>query len=747
MEQTHALQGRDLQILVENIPGGVFSCRYDEPLTLLQANDGFLSMLGYTREDLHERFHDSFWNMIDPRDRTATLAEVRAQMALGPDKEIEYRMVCRDGRVIWVLDKGHLVQDAAGPYFCCVLVDVTRSKELETKLRLSLERHQIILDQTTDILFEWDLTADTFEFSSNWEKKFGSVPVTRNVSLYLNQAPHVCRDDQAVFASLLERIRRGERYAEAELRFLDTAGEDLWCRVRMTGQTDESGRTVRAVGVILDIDAEKRRAQHLIERAQQDALTKLYNKGACQELVSAVLREAPPDSCSGLLLIDLDNFKQANDTRGHLFGDALLIEVAHTLQSQFRSRDIVARVGGDEFLVFLPRIPEPGLALRKAQQVLAAIHGLAAREQVYTDLSCSIGIALSPVCGTAYQQLFQRADEALYRAKSLGKNQACLFDPAWVPAASAMPRSAVTARIDSDEVPAAVNGQLMEQVFRMLYHAADLDAAVNSILALAGAQFDVSRAYIFENDEDGRCCSNTFEWCGEGIEPQLENLQHLSYRDDLGGCYQENFNEEGVFYCRDVATLNAHQYAILKPQGIKSVLQCAIHEDGAFQGFVGFDECRVNRFRTQDHVDTLTFIAELLSTFLLKHRAQQRAVENARTMESLLDGQAAWIYAVRPGTFELLYLNRSTRQLVPTAERGVPCYSAFFQRNSPCEFCPVQQLEAGGTQRAYQIYNPFFKVWTSTDASRIRWHGAEAYLLACHDITALKGGAPQEGTV
>lgn len=745
MKQTHALQGRDLQLLVENIPGGVFSCRYDEPLTLLQVNDGFLSMLGYTLEDLHERFHDSFWNMIDPRDRTATLAEVQAQMALGPDKEIEYRMVCHDGRVIWVLDNGHLVQDEAGPYFCCVLVDVTRSKELEAKLRLSLDRHQIILDQTTDILFEWDLTADTFEFSSNWEKKFGSPPMTRNVSLYLDHAPHVCQDDQPVFAGLMERIRRGERYAEAELRFLDAAGEERWCRVRMTGQTDESGRTVRAVGVILDIDAEKRQAQHLIERAQQDALTKLYNKGACLELVSAALREAPQDSCSGLLLIDLDNFKQANDTRGHLFGDALLMEVARTLQSQFRTRDIVARVGGDEFLVFLSCIPAPDLAMRKAQQVLRAIHELAAREQLYADLSCSIGIALSPVCGTAYQQLFQRADEALYRAKGLGKNQACLFDPAWPATPTALPRSAVTARIDSDELPSSLEGRLVEQVFRMLYHAADLDAAVNSILALAGAQFDVSRAYIFEDDEDGLRCSNTFEWCGEGIDPQLENLQHLSYADDLGGCYQENFNEEGVFYCRDVATLNKQQYAILKPQGIKSVLQCAIYEDGAFRGFVGFDECRVNRFWTQEQVEALTFIAELLSTFLLKHRAQQRAVEAARSMESLLDGQAAWIYAVRPGTFELLYLNRSTRELAPTAALGVPCYSAFFQRTSPCEFCPVQQLKAGGTQRTYQIYNPFFRVWTSTDASRIRWHGADAYLLACHDITALKGGAPENG--
>ncbi|MCA5964085.1 PAS domain-containing protein [Blautia sp. RD014234] len=131
----------------------MFSCRFDERLTLLQMNKGFLSMLGYTRQEISDKFRNSFWEMIDYRDRLRTLEEVQRQISLGPDKELEYRMTRGDGRTIWVLDKGHLVRDEEGAgYFCCVLVDVTRSKELEEKLRISLERHQIIMDQTTDIL-------------------------------------------------------------------------------------------------------------------------------------------------------------------------------------------------------------------------------------------------------------------------------------------------------------------------------------------------------------------------------------------------------------------------------------------------------------------------------------------------------------------------------------------------------------------------------------------------------------------
>ena len=77
--------------------------------------------------------------------------------------------------------------------------------------------------------------------------------------------------------------------------------------------------------------------------------------------------------------------------------------------------------------------------------------------------------------------------------------------------------------------------------------------AVQSILELIGLRYDVSRAYIFEESEDHSYCRNTFEWCNEGIEPQIQSLQHVVYADI--GDYHENFDENGVFYCPDISTL------------------------------------------------------------------------------------------------------------------------------------------------------------------------------------------------
>ena len=733
--------GDDLQILSDNIPGGMFSCRFDEKLTLLQMNKGFLSMLGYTQQDIEEKFQNSFWEMIEQRDRAVTLAEVQRQMALGPDKELEYRMTCKDGRTIWVLDKGHLLHDEEdNQYFCCVLVDVTRSKELEEKLRLSLERHQIIMDQTTDILFEWDIQADTMIFSGNWEKKFGCPPVTQNVSRLFWRAPYILPEDQPLFTKLLSRIRGGEHYAEEEIRIINGKQDAVWCRIRITGLTDKTGQAVRAVGAILDIDAEKKKAQNLMERAQRDVLTKLYNKGSSQEYIQAVLANNVPGKMAALMIIDLDNFKHMNDTMGHLFGDALLSEVAHSIQKQFRSEDIVGRVGGDEFLVFLGQIPNAALAEQKADQVMKAIGEMAVQELTEVELSCSIGIAIYPECGQTYHELFQRADQALYRAKNQGKGRYCIADAKLLSEEfPVQPCSAANTRIDSyEETESNVELRLFEYVFRILYKSSNLDTAVNAILEVVGRQFDVSRVYIFEDEEDTDYCTNTYEWCNEGVRPEIGNLQHVLYANDLEGGYQSNFNESGVFYCRDIDVLTPQQREILDPQGIKSMLQCAIYDKGQYKGFVGFDECRMNRYWTQEQVNTLVFIAEILSTFLLKLRAQDKAIQNAASLEAILDNQSSWVYVVRPETREMLYINRKTREWVPEAKPGNTCHKAFFHRDMPCDFCPIKDMDSEHPRCVRQVYNPFLQVWTSADACYIEWKGEQVALLTCHDITDLK---------
>ena len=716
---TRELEARsqDLQQLTENIPGGIFRCLYDEKLTILQVNDGFLSMFGYTRAEIRERFDDSFMAIIDPRDRSSTLLEVKRQLRQKSTKQIEYRATRSDGSTIWILDKGQLIKSESGPdSFYCILIDDTAGKEAQENLRLSLERHEIIMDQTTDIIFEWDIQKDTFIFSHNWQKKFGYEPMTENISTGTIAHSHILASDIPAFTGILEDIRQGSPYVETEVRIKKANALYIWCRIRITAQYDENCEPFKAVGVIVDIDSEKRHSQELMQKAERDTLTKLYNKGTTESIIEKHLSRCPENSLCALLIIDIDDFKNVNDTRGHLFGDAFLMEIAGKIQTLFRSGDVVGRIGGDEFIAFIRDIPDIQVATQKAQQVIENFHSLDVFNEDDAETSCSIGIACYPDHARDFHELYKRADYALYQAKRQGKNQYVIFDRelevmALKNAAMGV-YSAVNERIDSDsEVSSqAVNSQLVEYVFRILYKSIDLESAVHSILEIVGRQFDVSRVYIFENSEDDTHCANTFEWCNDGVAPEIQNLSHVSYATDLGGSYLDNFDENGIFYCRDIASLPKAQFEVLAPQGIKSMLQCAI----------------------------LSFISEILSTFLLKKRAQDRVEQSAAAMKTVLDNQNSWIYVIEPGTCRLLYINQKTKDLVPSSEVGMYCYEAFFDRTEPCARCPARSVGSASKNCTMEIYNPMLRVWSSADASLITWKNRPACLLSCHDITRYK---------
>ena len=719
---------------------GILQCRNDQQFTITYMNEGFVTLFGYGKEEIQEKFQNSYFQMIDSDDRQSLLRQFHDQLNNGNSVELEYRVKHKNGQVLWLLEKSQTYQGEDGcEYLNCVLIDITQTKQEQEQLRLTMERHQIIMDQTNDIIFEWDIAEDTISYSSNWFNKFGYLPIAEQIATKIPQASHILPEDIQSFVKLMQDVVSGLPYGEAELRIANSDGRYIWCRIRATTQFDDSGRPVKAVGVILDIDSEKRRAQDLIEKADRDNLTHLYNKDAARRRIEHFLKQREASETAAMMIIDLDNFKLVNDSHGHMFGDAVLVEVSRQLQKLFRSRDVVARIGGDEFMVFVTNLPNREILEEQAGKVITVFQNILEDNLQDCMLSCSMGIACCPEDGTNYQDLFQQCDQALYRAKAQGKNQFVLFNKSTMSKTfglNTLQMAMLRTQIDSDDLSDYETNGIVQQAFKELYEAGDVVLAVNSILEMVGKKYHTSRAYIFEDAEDGRSCSNTFEWCAEGIEPQIDSLQNIKYVE-LGDDYHGNFDENGIFYCADVTSLPKEQYVILAPQGVQSVLQCAIRDDGKFKGFVGFDDCKSKRMWTQSQINALTFVSELLSTFLLKKRAQDRAETMARDLEMVLDNQNSWIYVIDPDTYLLRYINAKTREIAPDSQIGMPCYQAFFDRRQPCDQCPARNIREKVNQ-TMEVYNPVLKVWTIADASFIHWGQQDACLLSCHDITPYK---------
>ena len=719
---------------VHALSDAVYTCRNDRDFTLLEVGGGVHDLAGYSIGEIRNVLGGRMIDLVHPDDREMVRAEFHEQLKRGTDAKMEIRLLRKDGTVQWVLNKSRLLLDERGEECLhSAITDITGIKRTNEDLLDKLERYEIILAQTENVLFEWDAVKDQIALSDTWEKIFGFAPIREGLRTYLTGGTHFHPDDLPLLFDGISNIENGSHYEMVEVRIATAKGRYLWCRIRATALRDKKGDLQKISGIIINIDAEKQAEQVLQDRAEKDSLTKLLNKHAGRKQAEEYFARFPDGVASAMMIIDLDNFKQVNDQYGHLFGDAVLTKVAREIKKLFRNQDILSRIGGDEFLVLMRGVSDRVLVENRCQQLLNILQSIFQDQKNKMPLSCSIGVALSPQHGKTYYELFNRADQALYWAKARGKNTYTVYDEEIEKNQFHQGMiSAVNNRIDSDEEPGLADDNLVRYAFQRLYASKNVQKSVNDILELVGRKMNVSRVYVFENSDDNRFCNNTFEWCNEGIQPEIQNLQGISYEEDIAG-YVDMYNEQGIFYCPDINELPENIYNIVAPQGIRSLLHCAIRDGGVFRGYIGFDECVELRYWTKEQIQTLTYFSEMLSLFLLKQRKHEKSLLYVEELQSILDNQNAWIYIIDPDTCQLKYLNAKTRELAPDVVPGMCCYKALKGMSERCPGCPSlgirQKKNASAT-----LYNDQFDLNVLAEATLIQWGGGESCLLTCREL-------------
>ncbi len=296
-------------------------------------------------------------------------------------------------------------------------------KEEKDRLAWLEERYRIIARESEDVIFEISLKDKWVEANENFRKLFGYNVVKWNKE-YSGQ---IHPDDIGKFESLYRDLKAGKRTMKDDLRLKRADGSYIWCRVLIAVLLDSAGKPTRLLGKLTNIDTQKREADWLLQKAQQDSLTNLYNNETTKYMVNRYLASEGADGIHGLILIDVDDFKSINDTRGHLFGDSVLTAAAGRLKSLFRSTDILGRIGGDEFMVFLKNVSDKLQLEAQARTILEAFRISGDSEN---GITCSIGAALYSEDGKTVDELFKHADIALYRSKRIGKNRYSVYDPA-----------------------------------------------------------------------------------------------------------------------------------------------------------------------------------------------------------------------------------------------------------------------------------------------------------------------------
>lgn len=291
------------------------------------------------------------------------------------------------------------------------------------ELRASEKRFRIISEQTHDILYEFDLESNQLYVSPIFKKKFGYELTYNNIKNCLSLHP----EDSDKFKNMIKRVYNKSNYGVCEVRLRHLNGKYIWCSLHNTIVMKNEKKVAKMIGKIVDIDKRKKDIENLTELSKRDPLTKVYNKVTIQEMIDDYFKCEGKNSRHAFIFIDIDNFKAINDNLGHSFGDSVLAELSAALKEIYAGNNFIGRIGGDEFVALLKDIDSTDIVTEKAEEICTLLRNTYTGENNDYSISASIGITLYPDDGLDYYELYTKADEALYEAKSAGKNQYIIY--------------------------------------------------------------------------------------------------------------------------------------------------------------------------------------------------------------------------------------------------------------------------------------------------------------------------------
>ncbi|WP_075179258.1 sensor domain-containing protein [Neptunomonas phycophila] len=231
------------------------------------------------------------------------------------------------------------------------------------------------------------------------------------------------------YQDMWRTIQSGEDW-HGEMRNRTKSGQPYWTTLSISPILDESNVITHYIGVSEDISKQKDTQAQIEQLAFYDPLTLLGNRRLFREQLESEIKKLKRNNTSlALFYLDLDNFKQVNDTLGHDVGDRLLQSIADRLRTTLRNSDMIARLGGDEFIALLPEISGPKEAGVVAEKLLKALSHPTMLGSSEVKVTVSLGITMAPQDGEDWPVLMKNADLAMYRAKRLGRNNFQFFMP------------------------------------------------------------------------------------------------------------------------------------------------------------------------------------------------------------------------------------------------------------------------------------------------------------------------------
>ena len=450
----------EYQAILDNASLGI---TFTRNRTFLHCNDRFSDMFGWPGEELVGQSTVIVYPSLEAYEELGRIAV--PTLSAGKRMDTELQMMRRDGTLFWCRMMANAIDPgdhSKGSIF--ITEDITERKDADEKLKRAMLEQQAILDNAM-VAIAFSKGRDLILCNARLEQLFGYGPGELNGinSAVLFRSQEEFDDGNRGYLTLM---RDGTFSGERMLKRRD--GNTFWCKlsgnlverddpskgsvwlaediterkavqealirardeleVRVLERTAElAAANARLEKEILERRIAEDKVRHL---AHHDALTGLPNRRLLEDrLEQALVRARRQHLNVAVLFVDLDRFKNVNDTLGHRIGDLLLRAVALRLRESLREGDTVSRVGGDEFVLILPDMATTLAASDTAHKLLESLAQPYAIENHMLNVTPSIGIGIFPKDGTDVETLISRADVAMYHAKQMGRKNYQVFDP------------------------------------------------------------------------------------------------------------------------------------------------------------------------------------------------------------------------------------------------------------------------------------------------------------------------------
>ena len=401
----------------------------------VRTNDLFISeswkmLLGFHDEELPNRV--SIWrDRVHEDDRKTLFAALKRDFK--EHKEIfesTHRLQRKDGSYIWVFGRARIFYDEKGRPVRIIgtHTDITKRKLAEAEVA----EKKVLLEESQRLAhigsWKFDLVANELSWSDEIYRIFEiDSDIEPSYELFLERIHP--QDREAVNAAYKNSLETRTPY-EIKHRVLLEDGRIKYVKEECETRFDADGKPLVSIGSVQDITKQQLLENMLQEQkeilshlAHHDTLTELPNRTLLNDRLFQAIQKAKRDDAKfAVLFLDLDHFKEINDSLGHDVGDEVLKEVSKRFKSMMREEDTLARLGGDEFTVIMENLKEGQDASILAQKLLTSLSEPVVVNENFLYLSCSIGISLYPSDGSSVQDLLKYADAAMYKAKEEGRS-------------------------------------------------------------------------------------------------------------------------------------------------------------------------------------------------------------------------------------------------------------------------------------------------------------------------------------